>query len=47
LGLKNAPDLDAVIDAVIEKYGLSNATKYRAVVDYLLSAHFKREGVFN
>lgn len=47
LGLKDGPDLDAGIDAVIEKYGRSNANKYRAVVYYLLAVHFKKESVYN
>lgn len=47
LGLKDGPDLDAGIDAVIEKYGRSNTNKYRAVVYYLLAVHFKKESVYN
>jgi hypothetical protein len=47
LGLKDGPDLDAGIEAVIEKYGRSNANKYRAVVYYLLAVHFKKESVYN
>jgi hypothetical protein len=47
LGLKDGPDLDAGIDAVIEKYGRSNANKYRAVLYYLLAVHFKKESVYN
>ncbi|MEZ7498539.1 DUF2853 family protein [Flavobacterium sp. Arc3] len=47
LGLKEGPDLDAGIDAVIEKYGRSNTNKYRAVVYYLLAVHFKKESVYN
>ncbi|MBE0393296.1 hypothetical protein HNQ02_003174 [Flavobacterium sp. 7E] len=47
LGLKDGPDLDAAIDAVIEKYGRSNKTKHRAVVYYLLAVHFKKESVYN
>ena len=47
LGLANSPALDAGIDAVLEKYGKSNKTKYRAVVYYLLTVHFKKESVYN
>ncbi|HLF51858.1 DUF2853 family protein [Flavobacterium sp.] len=47
LGLKDGPDLDKGIDTVIEKYGRSNTSKYRAVVYYLLAVHFKKESVYN
>jgi Protein of unknown function (DUF2853) len=47
LGLKEGPDLDKGIDAVMETYGKSNKTKYRAVVYYLLAVHFKKESVYN
>lgn len=47
LGLADGPNLDAGIDAVIEKYGRSNANKYRAVVYYLLTVHFGKESVYN
>jgi hypothetical protein len=47
LGLKEGPELDAGIDAVIEKYGRSNANKYRAVIYYLLAVHFKKESIYN
>ena len=46
LGLKDGPDLDKGIDAVIEQYGKSVKAKYRAVVYYLLAKHFKKEGVY-
>lgn len=46
LGLKDSPDLDKAIDAVIEQYGRSNRNKYRAVVYYLLAKHFKKESVY-
>lgn len=46
LGLKDGPDLDKGIDAVMEKYGKSNKHKYRAVVYYLLTIHFKKESIF-
>ncbi|MBF4516000.1 DUF2853 family protein [Flavobacterium sp. ANB] len=46
LGLKDSPELDAAIQAVLEKYGRSNKHKYRAVVYYLLTLHFKKESVY-
>ncbi|MCC9074338.1 DUF2853 family protein [Flavobacterium sp. F-65] len=46
LGLPDTPALDAGIDAVLEKYGRSNKNKYRAVVYYLLTKHFKKESVY-
>lgn len=46
LGLKDSADLDKAIDSVIEKYGRSNRNKYRAVVYYLLTKHFKKESVY-
>lgn len=46
LGLKESPDLEKGIDAVIEKYGRSNKNKYRAVIYYLLTLHFKKETIF-
>ena len=47
LGLTDGADLDAGIDAVMEKYGRSNRNKYRAVIYYLLTVHFKKENVYN
>jgi Protein of unknown function (DUF2853) len=47
LGLSDGPELDAAIDAVMEKYGRSNTNKYRAVVYYLLTVHFKKESIYN
>jgi hypothetical protein len=47
LGLTDSADLDKGIDAVLEKYGKSNKNKYRAVVYYLLTVHFKKESVYN
>ncbi len=46
LGLKDSPELDKAIDAVMEQYGKSNRNKYRAVVYYLLAKHFKKESVY-
>ncbi|MDI6049682.1 DUF2853 family protein [Flavobacterium sp. XS2P24] len=47
LGLADGPELDAAIDAVMEKYGRSNRNKYRVVIYYLLAVHFKKESVYN
>ncbi|ULC57981.1 DUF2853 family protein [Flaviramulus sp. BrNp1-15] len=46
LGLKDSSDLDKAIDSVMETYGKSNRNKYRAVVYYLLTKHFKKESVY-
>ncbi|HLV15457.1 MAG TPA: DUF2853 family protein [Xanthomarina sp.] len=46
LGLKDGPELDKGIQAVMDKYGQSNRNKYRAVVYYLLTLHFKKESVY-
>ena len=47
LGLKDGPDLDKGIAAVIETYGKSTKQKHRAVVYYLLAKHFKKEKVYD
>ncbi|GAA4114814.1 DUF2853 family protein [Aquimarina addita] len=46
LGLSDGPKLDEAISSVMEKYGKSNRSKYRAVVYYLLAKHFKKESVY-
>ena len=46
LGLKDDHDLDAGLELVIEKYGNSNRNKYRAVIYYLLTKHYKKEDIF-
>ena len=46
LGLKDGPELDKAIAAVIDQYGKSNKNKYRAVFYYLLTKHFKKESVY-
>lgn len=46
LGLKDGADLDKGLDAVMETYGKSNRNKYRAVVYYMLTKHFKKEAVY-
>lgn len=47
LGLEDGPKLDEAITKVMEQYGMSNRNKYRAVVYYLLTVHFKKESVYN
>ncbi|WP_445457036.1 DUF2853 family protein [Flavobacterium sp. HNIBRBA15423] len=46
LGLKDGPELDKAIAAVIDQYGKSNKNKYRAVFYYLLTKHFKKEAAY-
>jgi hypothetical protein len=46
LGLKDGPDLDAALAKVLDVYGKSNRSKYRAVVYYMLAKHFKKEAVY-
>ena len=46
LGLNDGAELDQAIDAIMNTYGKSNRNKYRAVVYYLLTTHFKKESVY-
>lgn len=46
LGLKDGAELDKGIAEVMDQYGQSNRSKYRAVVYYLLTKHFKQESVY-
>ncbi|OXB08519.1 hypothetical protein B0A81_09405 [Flavobacterium plurextorum] len=46
LGVADTPALDEAINTVLEKYGKSNKHKYRVVVYYLLTLHFKKESVY-
>lgn len=46
LGLKDGADLDKGINSVMETYGKSNRNKYRAVVYYMLTKHFKKESAY-
>lgn len=46
LGLPEGPDLMAGIKSVVEIYGKSERNKYRAVVYYLLTQHFKAAAVY-
>ena len=46
LGLSDSPKLDEAIESVLETYGKSNRTKYRAVVYYMLAKHFGKESIY-
>ena len=46
LGLPDGPELMDAINSVIETYGKSERNKYRAVVYYMLTKHFKKEAVY-
>ena len=46
LGLKDGPSVDEGLDKAIETYGRSNRRKYRAVLYYLLTNHFRKSAVF-
>ena len=47
LGLADGPKLIEAINAVIDTYGRSNRSKYRAVVYYMLTKHFGKEAAYN
>ena len=46
LGLNDSPRLKEGIEKVLDIYGRSNRTKYRAVVYYLLTKHFGKKNVY-
>ncbi len=46
LGLKDGPQLMDAINAVIETYGKSERSKYRAVIYYMLTKHFGKESAY-
>lgn len=46
LGLSDGPKLDEAIRSVVERYGRSERNKYRAVIYYMLTRHFGKEGVY-
>ncbi|MBW0158111.1 DUF2853 family protein [Sedimentimonas flavescens] len=46
LGLADGPELMDAIDAVVETYGRSERNKYRAVVYYMLTKHFRKEAAY-
>lgn len=46
LGLADSPKLMEAINSVIETYGKSERSKYRAVIYYMLTKHFGKESVY-
>ena len=46
LGLADGPQLMDAINSVLDTYGRSERSKYRAVVYYMLTKHFKKESVY-
>ncbi|SMC55866.1 DUF2853 family protein [Primorskyibacter flagellatus] len=46
LGLPDGAELDDAIKSVIETYGQSERNKYRAVIYYMLTKHFRKEAVY-
>lgn len=46
LGLEEGPELMEAINEVMDRYGASVRTKYRAVVYYLLTRKFGKEDVY-
>ena len=46
LDLVESPKLMEGIEKIMEQYGKSNRNKYRPVVYYLLTRHFKKEAVY-
>lgn len=46
LGLPDSPDLMNAINSVIDTYGRSERSKYRAVVYYMLTKHFGKDSVY-
>ncbi|QBA64319.1 DUF2853 family protein [Muriicola soli] len=47
LGLQDSEVLDKAILDIIEEYGVSERTKYRAVIYYLLTRKFEKENIYN
>jgi hypothetical protein len=47
LGLADGAELDKGLEKAMETYGRSVRSKYRAVVYYLLTKHFRKESVYN
>ncbi len=46
LGLDDSPALMTTIHRIMDQYGASERTKYRAVVYYMLVIEFNKEGVY-
>lgn len=47
LGLSDGPELDSALSEVMNKYGSSNPSKYRAVIYYMLCTHFNKQAVYS
>lgn len=47
LGLENTPSLMVAITELMNRYGKSERTKYRAVVYYMLVKEFGKEDIYN
>ena len=43
----NKEDFDTTLDNILQEYGKTNRTKYRAVVYYLLVKHYNKEAIYN
>ena len=46
LGMADSPKLMEAINAVIDTYGRSERSKFRAVIYYMLTKHFGKESVY-
>lgn len=46
LGLQDSEALDIAVQEIIEEYGVSERTKYRAVIYYLLTKKFEKENIY-
>lgn len=46
LGLNDGSELDEAIQNVMQAYGKTNRSKYRAVVYYMLVKHFGKEDIY-
>ena len=46
LGMSDSPKLMEAVESVMDKYGSSNRSKYRAVVYYMLCKHFNKASVY-
>jgi len=47
LGLSDSPELMDAVKSVVDKYGSSVKSKYRAVVYYMLCKHFDKASIYN
>ncbi|MBT8265204.1 MAG: DUF2853 family protein [Bacteroidia bacterium] len=46
LKLEPDDDLEGPLNEILSKYGVTNRTKYRVVVYYLLVKHFNKEAIY-